>query len=484
MYKKQEIPISNGFYTLDSLPISHQKCSNWVPINTEQTSLSVRALLGTPGLEQVATTGSLPSDINRGAWVLDSIPYFVNGDSLYRLDYSIVSGSETWSTTSLGTISGSGRVSMADNGTQLMILVPGGSGYIYSVSGGLVEITDADFTANGNPQHVVFIDGYFACSTDSKKWIVSALNDGTTWDALDFSTAESDPDKIVAPVVYFNQIYLVGSETTETFQNIGGSGFLFQRGNQFFDKGCFSAFSLKNSNGRFFMIGGGRDESPAIWMFQGGSFQKISTIPIDEVLESYSDNALENAFSLAWGSKGQYFVSFTISNRTFVYNITTGLWHEQKSGIPNLDDDLIEGRWRVNSIVSAYGYLLAGDNQDGRIGKIDYDTYTEYTNNIVRVFSTQPLFNMGSSFRLPLIELITESGVGNDAVTEPEISMAISENNVSFGYERKRKIGAKGKYEQRTVWRKNGRLPRYGTLQFRLSDAVKPVVIKLIVGVS
>jgi hypothetical protein len=84
MYKKQEIPISNGFYTLDSLPISHQECSNWVPINTEQTSLSVRALLGTPGLEQVATTGSLPSDINRGAWVLDSIPYFVNGDSLYR----------------------------------------------------------------------------------------------------------------------------------------------------------------------------------------------------------------------------------------------------------------------------------------------------------------------------------------------------------------------------------------------------------------
>ena len=469
---------------LSSLPLSHQQCSNWVPINTEQNSLSARALLGTPGIEQVATTGGNSVDINRGAWVLNDIPYFVNGTTLYRLNYSLVAGEEVWSTTSLGTITGEGRVSIADNGTQMMILSPGGSGYIYTVAGGLVEITDLDFTANGDPQFVVFIDGYFACSTDSKKWIISALNDGTSWDALDFGTAESDPDVIVAPVVYKNQIFLTGSSTTEAFQNIGGADFPFQRGNQFYDKGCFAGFTLKNSNDRFFMIGGGKDESPAIWMFVNGSFNKISTIPIDEVLNGFSEEAIENAFSLAWGAKGQYFVSFTVSNRTFVYNITTGLWHEQKSGIPNDEDDLIEGRWRVNSIVSAYGYQLVGDSTDGRIGKLDYEVYAEYTNNIVRVFSTQPLHSLGSSFRLPLIELMTEAGVGNDDVAEPVISMSMSKDGRTFNYERSRKMGAIGEYERRTVWRKNGRFPRYGTLRFRMTDAVKPVVIKLVVGIS
>lgn len=257
-FVRQEVPLSSGFYTLESLPISHQQCLNLIPIQPELPSNTPRALVGTPGIEQVATSSADPSAANRGSWKLGSIPYFVNGTTLYKLTMGLVGGVETWTLTSLGTITGSGRVSMVDNGTQLMILVPGGDGYIYTVAGGLVEITDADFTANGNPQYVVFIDGYFACSTDGKKWIVSALNDGTTWSALDFGTAESNPDTIVAPIIYQNQIYLTGSETTETFQNIGGADFPFQRGNQFYDKGCFAPATLVATNERFFMVGGAK----------------------------------------------------------------------------------------------------------------------------------------------------------------------------------------------------------------------------------
>ena len=137
------------------------------------------------------------------------------------------SGGQTFSTTILGTIPGNGRVFIADNGTQLMILVPGGSGYIYNESDtpAFQQITDPDFNANGNPQHLCFIDGYFACTTDSKKWIVSALNNGLSWSALDFASAESDPDAIVAAAVIQNQIFIMGSETTEGYANIGGSGF-------------------------------------------------------------------------------------------------------------------------------------------------------------------------------------------------------------------------------------------------------------------
>jgi len=483
-FERQKVPLSNGFYTLDSLPISHQECVNWIPIKIEYPALTDIALIGSQGIELLTTTGELSADANRGSWDMGGIAYFVNGTTLYRLNVSVVLGEEVWTATSLGTVAGTGRVSIADNGTQLMILVPGGNGYIYTVAGGLVQITDADFTANGNPQYVVFIDGYFACSTDSKKWIVSSLNDGTAWDALDFSSAESDPDPVVAPIVYKNLIYLTGSETTETFQNIGGSGFPFQRGNQFYDKGCYAPASLIATNERFFMIGGGKNERAAIWMFYQGAFSKISTIAIDSALHDYSEETIEAAFSLAWGQKGQFYVAFVFTTTAFIYNITTGFWHVQQSGIPDSNGDLQQTRWRVNSLVTAYGYTLVGDSQDGRIGRLDDSVYQEYSNNIVRVFSTQPMASIGNSFRVPLIELTMEPGIGNSLCSDPRVSMAISENNFTFDYERSRRIGKPGKYGQRTIWRKNGRVPRFATTRFRLSDPVKPVVVKLEVGFS
>ena len=192
------IPISTGFYKSRSLPISHQEGKNVYLGPVERAGLSDRVLWGTPGITEVtSSTGN--DEPNRGSRTMAGIPYFVNGDTLYSLDSDFVA-------TSRGTISGTGRVSMADNGLQLMILVPGGAGYIYTAATTtLSTITDGDFDANGNPQYVVFIDGYFMCSTDSKKFIVSDLNDGTSWNALAFGTAESDPDDIVAPVVVKNQ---------------------------------------------------------------------------------------------------------------------------------------------------------------------------------------------------------------------------------------------------------------------------------------
>lgn len=478
-----EVQITSGFYVSDSLPISHQQCVNFIPIAQQAPALSQRQLVGTAGIRLIEDSGGGTDDINRGSHDLAGIPYFVQGSDLYRLDRGFVSGSEVFSLEKLTvspfvtSIEGTGRVSMADNGTQLMILVPGGKGYIYTVASGLVEITDLDFTANGNPQYVVYIDGYFACSTDSKKWIVSALNDGTSWDALDFSSAESDPDAIVAPIVHNNQIFLTGSETTEGFVNIGGAGFPFQRNNVFLDKGCYAPFTLISTNQRFFMIGGGQNERAAVWQYSGGSFQKVSTIVIDEVLNDYSDNALEQSFSLSWAKSGQYYVAFVLPDRAFIHNMTTGNWHEQQSGII-IDDNLEQTRWRVNSLVTSYGYTIVGDSQDGRIGILEENTFQEYDTDIIRLFSTPPIYNGGRSFRLPKVELTMESGVGN-GVSEPMVSMAISKDAKTWGYERSRKIGRIGEYKKRQIWYKNGRMPRFCVLRFRVSDAIKPVAIRL-----
>lgn len=474
---KVELPIANGAYQSDSLPISAQRCVNWYPNIVQTQGLSQESLFGTPGVPQLTTTGEV-AQANRGAHVKNGLPYFVNGDTLFLLIRTInPDQTETFTTQSLGTITGTGRVSMADNGTQLMILVPGGDGFIFNEDDGtpFQQITDLDFTANGAPQHVKFVDGFFAVTTDTKKWIISALNDGLSWNALDVGTAESDPDVIVAPIVARNQLFITGSETSEGFQNRpAGAGFPFIRSNIFLDKGCFAPFTLIKTSGSFIMIGGGENETPAVWLFDGNSFVKVSTTAIDNLLSDASDEEIENAFSFSYAQKGAYFVGFTFGSNTFVYDLVSKRWHERSSHIN--DDDL---SWRISSMVTAYGRVLVGDQVDGRIGELDSECFTEYGEEIRRIVSTQPFANIGDSIRVPMIELTMESGVGNSDRADPMVSMEISDDAKVFSFQRTRSIGKIGKYDTRQIWYRNGRAPRFRILQFRMSDPVKPVIIKL-----
>lgn len=473
---KTPLPIANGFYQSDSLPISAQECVNFYPNIVQTKALAQETLYGTPGINQLATTG-IVSQQNRGAHVKNGIAYFVNGDALYRLNRTVVSGVDTFSVTSLGTVTGTGRVSMVDNGTQLMILVPGGDGFIYDENAGtpFLQITDIDFTANGAPQYAAYVDGYFTVTTDSKKWIISALNNGNSWNALDFGSAESDPDNIVAPLVFKNQLFITGSETTEAFQNLpNGAGFPFVRSNVFLDKGCFAPFSIINANNTFMMIGGGANESPAIWQYAGSSFQKVSTTAIDSILAEATDDEVGDAFSFSYGQKGAYFVGFTIANRTFVYDTVSGRWHERKSFISSQD-----ARWRVSSLINTYGKLIVADFIDGRVGELSNDIYTEYDEEIRSSIATQPFHKQGDAISVPSIELTVESGVGNADRVDPKVSMDISRDGKTFGYERIRSMGKIGEYNRRVIWRKNGRMSRFVVLRFKMSDPVKKVIIKL-----
>ena len=477
-----ELPIAEGFYESDSLPISAQECVNWYPNTPQTTALGQKNLFGTPGIDQIETTGQI-KQINRGSHTKNETPYFVNGDTLYSLDRTIDEFDvETFSTTALGVIEGEGRVSMADNGTQLMILVPGGKGYIFNEDDGtsFQEITDSDFNANGAPQIVVFVDSFFLCTTDQKKFIVCAPNNGLDWNALDFGSAEADPDKLVAPVIFRNQPFIMGSDTGEAFQNIAGSGFPFQRINGLiFDKGLFAPFSVINADNSFMWIGGGVNESPAVWKSSGSTPVRISTNAIDSAISEFTETEISEVFSFSYAQKGGYFVCFSFPTRTFVYDTVTGKWHERKSQITDATGFEQTLRWRVNSLTAAYGRILVGDSQDGRIGSVDKDVFTEYGRNILRTVTTTPFNNQGSSFFVPRIELTVESGMSDRNEKDAVFRLSTSSNGKVFGDERIRSIGKTGEYDQRVIWNRNGRYSRFTVLKFEFSDPVKPVIIKL-----
>lgn len=468
------LPITSGFYVSPSLPLSAQECLNWYPNISEAPALSPENLFGTPGLVQLVSSGTVENQ-NRGMHEMAGIAYTVNGQTLYKIVETITLGVASYSLTSLGTITGTARVSMADNGTQLMVLVPGGDGFIYNhVTDTFAQITDADFDANGNPQFVVFVDSYFVCTTDTKKFICSAPNDGLSYNALDFGTAESDPDVTVAPIVFKNQLFISGSQTIEAFQNVGGTDFPFQRTGLFLQKGVYSPYSLINAQDTFVFVGGGENEGPSIWALSGNDTAKISSTPIDNLLQDLTLSQLQSIYSWAYSQNGAYFIGFTLPTTTLVFDLTSKRWHERRS---LLDDEL--SQYRITAICKAYNQILCGDFIDGRIGRIDPLVYTEYGNTIIRRVATQPFQNNLKAIFVPSIELTVESGVGNAAVTDPVITMDRSKDGKTWSDARTRAIGKIGEYNRRAIWRKNGRASRFEIFRFTLTDAVKPVILQL-----
>lgn len=468
------LPIANGFYTSPSLPISAQECTNFYPNINEVASLNQENLFGTPGLSLMATSGSVQNN-NRGSLEMNGFPYFVNGTTLYRMNEVIVGDVYSYTLTTIGTVSGTSRVSMATNGNQLMILVPGGNGYIYNwVTSTFGLITDTDFTANGNPQMVAFVDSYFVCTTDTKKFICSAPNDGTNWNALDYGTAESNPDDTVAPIVFKNQLFIAGGYTVEAFQDIGGTDFPFQRSGLFLQKGVYAKFSLINIQDSFVFVGGGYNESPAIWALAGNSTQKISTIPIDAMLQDLSKTELSNIYSWTYAQNGAYFVGFVLPTTTLVYDMGTKRWHERKSYVDGQTTS-----FRVASMVQAYNKIICGDSVDGRIGNLDHKTFTEYGVNIIRRVTTQPFQNNMNVLFVPRIEITVESGMGNIDVVEPMITMERSKDGKTWSDPRARSMGKMGDYNHRCVWRRNGSVNRFEIFRFTITDPVKPIIIQM-----
>ena len=136
-------------------------------------------------------------------------------------------------------------------------------------------------------------------------------------------------------------------------------------------------------------------------------------------------------------------------------------------------------------MITAYGRVIVFDSIDGRAGELDVDTYTEYGEEIRRILSTANFGNNGLPMRVSSIELTMESGVGNTARPDPQVSMDFSiDGGKSWSYQRTAAIGKIGEYQTRQIWRKLGRMPRAVMFRFHISDPVKVIVISCTANIA
>lgn len=479
------IPFAQGFYVSESLPISSQECVNFYPSPPQTTTITDMALFGTPGL--VEKTAAEDKEFNRGADVLEEILYEVNGNNLYRIDRTFDGfGNALFDAVAVNDsvpIPGDQRVITAENGNELCIVVPESddqfNAWIFTEDNGLIQISDSDF--DGPVSSVVYIDGFFLFTKkDGNKFFISNLRQGLVYLATDFADAEVDSDPIRGAFVLNSQLYIYGSKTIEPFQNVGGSGFPFQRiQGGVLQKGLLATSSLTEVNTQMVWIGSGKNEQPAIWSSSGGQPTKLSTSAIDNQLRQFSDTDVSNSFALEYSQGGNFFVAFTIPNEvTFTYNLTSGLWFTQES---NNNGTPIP--WRVASIQQAYGELFVGDSISPKIGIIDKEAHVEYDDvEFKRRFSLPPVGNGGLALFSDSVEVLAETGTATQTGqgSDPQLSMSFSDDGGrTFNNPMARSMGKIGEYTKRIIWNRLGRSARERAYRFEISDPIKPVILKV-----
>jgi hypothetical protein len=460
--------VKNSYQTRGVKNSSQRLLNLYAEINPSDNKTPI-CLYGTPGFK---LKYDLESD--NPVWGIQQMGndlFAVSGSEVFR----ITSGGTI---TNIGTMTGTpGKVMLSNNGTQLFILDLNGNGWIVEYSEDDEEWQLNKITSEGYQlaSSVCFLDGYFILSKqESQQFFFSNINEGTIFDALDFSTAMWEPDKLVSVFSFNGQIVMFGTQTIEFYQDTGSSPLPFQRINgASIEKGCAARGSIaKNANNLLFL---GNDR--IVYQLNGYQLSKISTYPIEKEIESYSQKEIDNCLSFIYIQDGHitYILNFPDANKTWCYDLTTGLWHER--GSVNINKITMES-WNANCYEFFNSNNLVGDKNSGKIYELDLDTYTENGLPIISEATSMTLFNNTKRTIVHKFQMDIESGQGitTGQGINPKIMMQFSKDG-GFTYSSQlwRDIGAKGEYKTRAIWRNIG-IAREVVFKISISDPVKRVL--------
>jgi len=354
-------PILGQSYVARSINEADNRMVNMFPEITPDGGKEAAYLMRAPGLRLLATVGNGPV---RGMWTYNGQAYVVSGTSLYELN-------NDYTSTLIGTIEGSDPVSIADNGTQ-MFIAASPLGYIYNqLTNELQQISDIDFPGS---KMVGFLDGYFVFSEpNSQKFWITSLYEGTEIDPLDFASAEGSPDGIVSLFCDHRELWLFGTQSVEVWYNAGTPDFPFQRIQGAYNEiGCAAAFSVAKLDNTLFWLGADARGKGVIYRANGYNAQRVSTHAVEYSIQGYGDISDAVAFTYQQDGHAFYVINFPTLNRTWVYDVATGAWHE-RAGFS--DGSFI--RYRPNCQMAWNDSIVVGDFQNGKVYALDLDVYSD-----------------------------------------------------------------------------------------------------------
>jgi len=308
--------------------------------------------------------------------------YLVSGNQLI-----LINADNT--TTTLGTIgTSSGPVSMADNGTDLLLVDGSTAGYYTTL--GTTDFHNIGSTENPagtfhGANFTFYVDTYLIYNMPG-----SLLWGSTTSNALSFNdqfvgSKQSYPDDLKSIYVNRREVFLFGDVKTEIHYDTGGTTeapFPFsQLPGTYIEHGIAAPYSVANHDITVFWLSRDLQGEGVVLSFRGYLCQRISNHALEDAIRKMQRTVgITDALGFAYQIDGHlfYMLTFPAGNQTWVYDNSvqdpTAAWHQECWTHPTngtLD------RSRINCMAFINGQLMAGDWQNNTIYNLDLDRYTD-----------------------------------------------------------------------------------------------------------
>lgn len=445
------VPFVGPTYQMSAVSFDNQRSVNLFLITSETgTSKSNSALIKTAGMKLFSEVGGGPI---RNAFSSTSGRGFVaSGNKLYEI-YSDGSFDDRGALNS-----NSSRVSFAENNAGEIIIVDGLNGYIFTLSTDtLSQITDSDFP-NGTKK-VDYLDGYFiCCKPETQNFYISNINDGMTWDTLDYAAVESSPDNLVSLVVDKGNVWFFGNRVTEVYYN-AGTGFPFKRiQGAIVPTGCSATHTPMRFDNSIVWLGEDEYGRGVVWRAHtdGYAVTRISTQAIEKKIAESAN--FSNSYAWVYHEQGHIFYCLQVSglDTTLVYDAATQQWHERSFRNSLLGRD---EQHRGSCLFNFAKKNLIGDRQSGKIYELSLDYFDDAGDEIIWSRTTPHYDQEKKLIPHSSFELDCEVGRGlsSGQGSDPKIMMKYSDDGGrTWSNELWRSLGKVGEYKTRVVWRKLG----------------------------
>ncbi len=371
-----------------------------------------------------------------------------------------ICGGKLWSisdgtATELASLS-DGVCYMASSGTELGIIAD----ETYYLWNGATLTTPSTGEVT-TPRTIAHLRGYFVVGgADSERgdtFAVSNLNDGSTFDGLDFGTAESAPDDLTGIVADHSQLWFFGTRTVDIWYPSPGDLPFAPNIGAFLQQGCANGRTISQLDNSIFWV----TPQDAVMRSAGGSPEVIST---PEIEEQIAGSTVEGG--LSFFDKGHLVYAIQRENDTALcYDVRTRLWHERARGA------LARDQWSGTTSAMAGNEQYLG-TQNGKIAQLDPSIYTDDGEVLALEITTQPVTNGGNPFSVAQVYTQFASGRVGLSYT-PKVLLQTSRDGKNWTSGRYRDLAAQGQYMRSARWNGLGNFPDAAWMRLRITDPIQ-----------
>lgn len=459
MAQRMTIPFIGGAAVDRSVQVNNQATVNFMQAIKGQGAKHNYVLETAPGLLSRSTPGDGP--IRTSQMRNSSIRAAATEGELYGVyGTKLIAQTVLGADIEIGTLNAnSGRVPIA-RGRTAMMMVDGTDGYSYDGTT-FAQIADADFPGNtgaGAPTHCMYLDGFFIVNdalTDN--FFISALEDPTSWNALDFDAAAVAPDNALAIAATESLLWIIGEETAQAYYNSGNPDFPYEivlTATQ--EVGILAPDSIAESDDGIFYLATTPEGGRFVYQISGQSGRVVTEDEQEAFLLEVTDPT--DAYGFIYKQAGKSFYVLQLSavggmdprpSATLIYNIKAKRWEAR---------ELLDGSaWRVGGHGILGGKNVGGSRIQARSMFLDLNTYTDLGQEIIRRRRTQIYHkdNYDLDWHALVLDITTATTLSPSA--KPQVKMRYSNDAgqtwSSWLFE---PLGQIGKTLHRVQWRKLG----------------------------